>query len=110
MPRSKTPRPRFPESVQVGPVAYRVERATLPRNEFGQCNPFLLRVQVREDLPPAQARSVLLHELLHAVSDVFVAGLKERQVRALEAGLACLLRDNPRLVAYLTAPDSRLPR
>lgn len=37
----------------------------------------------------------LLHELLHAIDDVYDIGLSEQGVRILEQSLGALVRDNP---------------
>jgi hypothetical protein len=55
-----------------------------------------------------QQRDTLLHEVLHAVDhemNGLGGALRERHIRALATGLYAVLRQNPALVAFLTASD-----
>ena len=49
----------------------------------------------------------LLHECLHAISDMLHLGLKERQVRGLEVGIGELLRHNRELWESLGPEEER---
>ena len=73
----------------------------------GLCQHHLQRIRVREELPPSQQAGVLLHEVLHALWNVYAIprrGLTEEEVVArLEAPLLMLLRDNRHLVVALYA-------
>lgn len=89
----------LPSAVQVGPLRYSVVRPDVgpPGEECGKCIPMELEIRVTKSLPSDLARSTLLHEILHAISDGYGAHLKEKQVLALETGLGALFRDNPKL-------------
>lgn len=60
------------------------------------------------DRAPDFIREVFLHELLHTLTDMLGIrhelddDLEEKLVRRLSPPLLALLRDNPKLVAYLT--------
>jgi hypothetical protein len=54
------------------------------------------RIYVAPELSDGEANMVLLHEVLHAVSEFTGAGLTERQVLALEHGLGGVARENPK--------------
>lgn len=76
---------------------------------MGSCNNKTLTISLNPELAPDQMRSTLVHECLHAL--VSVSGVQiqegcddpeERAVAALEAPLYALIRDNPKLIAWLT--------
>jgi hypothetical protein len=73
---------------------------------FGRHSSTACRIEVRTDTKPAETADTLIHETLHAVWNV--AGLQakdseERIVTSLAHQLTQVIRDNPELVAYLTA-------
>jgi hypothetical protein len=107
----------MPESVKVGPYEYRIvsDAAGHMAAEKDQG----VRLDGRGSAPeqeihvnPQQAtmyqRSTMIHEILHQVFVVAGTGLdnedEEKICRSLEGGLLGVLRDNPSLVAWLTAP------
>lgn len=47
---------------------------------------------------PALRKEVLIHEIIHAISDMLELGLKEKQVNGLGLALAGVLNDNPKFV------------
>lgn len=78
----------------------------------GHYDPSGERICVNPELPPARQRVVLLHEVLHVAW--FYGGLsnffentkqEEAIVDVLAKQLVPLLRENPRLVEFLTAPE-----
>jgi hypothetical protein len=71
----------------------------------GHCDYLKLRLTVREGLAPAEERSTLLHEALHAVSQAMGMNLSEAQVGRLEGGLFAMIRDNPEFIDYLKKKD-----
>lgn len=96
---------QLPASVQLGPFTLQV----LPTQDLGPgvsgtCDLNAGTVAVLDGMSPELTRSTLLHELIHAVSDMFGVGLSERQVVALEGGLGLLLYQNPGLASFLTPP------
>lgn len=68
------------------------------------------KIVVRPDLTPDKEREVLMHEVLHAV--MTAANLvwpdvedEERIVKAMAGPLLSTLRDNPKLVTFLTTQE-----
>ena len=69
-------------------------------------------ITLAPDLSEGHTREALLHELLHVIVDatgmgdgrgpLTPASREEQVVQALGAGLLAVLRDNPRLLTYLT--------
>lgn len=111
--------PPLPRTVHVGPMTYTVttDKTDLLKATVDQRSPLFgwscERTQVI-GLDPNQAdgskRDTLLHECLHQIN--VLTGLvvdwdreeEEKIVRRLTPALLDLLRRNPKLVAYLTAP------
>lgn len=61
-----------------------------------------LKIRVRGGMPHDEERETLLHELIHAVDEQLGIRMTEKRVRMLSVGVYALLRDNPKLRAYLS--------
>lgn len=110
-----------PQWVQVGPYLYRVhwdraqmDHARVEEGETdlnGRVRYRTAEVWVDPDMAPSYQRVVLLHEVLHAILelsgavDYSMATTDDDVLRRIDAGLVDLLRRNPLLAAWLTAPD-----
>lgn len=103
----------LPRTLTVGPVRYRVTTrpkavAKMGQEQLGCCNPDRATITLHPDQPATVMRESLLHEALHAVTDLvgvaadLGAGKDERLVRRLAPALLSLLRDNPDAVTYWT--------
>lgn len=106
----------LPAEITVGAHTYTIHadpdsaRAIRNDGERGRCDTDGLTIRLDSDLPATQLGETLLHETLHAVwsgtglptVDALDAH-EEQVVRSLAALLYDTLRDNPALVAYLTA-------
>lgn len=110
----------LPKSIRVGPLTYTVE--VMPKGlkggEWGMTHHTKLRIRLDGRHPQANLRATLLHEVLHAARYVTGAhleefakhyskryDLEERVITTLEHPLLGILRDNPDLVAFLTAGE-----
>lgn len=71
--------------------------------DYGECFTDQCRIEVRSTQCHQQQADTLLHEAFHAVDHELHCGLTEPQVRRMSTGILALLRDNPELVAFLTA-------
>ena len=60
-----------------------------------------LKLAVQKGMNTQVEENVILHECLHAISDMIGLKLTERQVEGLEAGLSSLLRDNGGSLEFL---------
>lgn len=109
----------MPETVQVGPIRFRVStdldelRDAEERMNCGLdgvTSPHLGLIQVNPRHVPDYQRSTVVHEVIHAVLKVCAGAqlpdeIEEAVCRHLEGGLLGVLRDNPDLVAWLTAKE-----
>lgn len=114
----------LPATVTVGPHRYAVGRdehstqvcLAVDSHCVGRTVHSDLAIHLRADLAPSFERETTLHEVLHEVlhSVCSLAGLQgdddldpheERIVAALAPALLQVLRDNPGLLAYLTADE-----
>jgi len=59
------------------------------------------KIQLNAAMPHDVRCSTLLHELVHAISDLMSAGLSEAQVDAVAVGMFTIIKDNPELIAEL---------
>lgn len=67
----------------------------------GECDTDKQVITILDGQPLESSQDTLLHELIHAVDEAVDSGLKETQVKRLATGLLAVLKDNPRLVAFL---------
>lgn len=99
----ESPRPEtmagFPRALRILGKYWSVEQENRPRlesNFSGMAHHFTQEIIIAKEAHEDSKRETLLHEILHCVDDaVGGQGLKEEQVRALSAGLFCVIRDNP---------------
>jgi hypothetical protein len=104
-----------PHKIRVGPVDWRVRwsrkavRAIHPDGSAsGGTDSESATIAIDPGKSEGYNRTVLIHEILHAclqTADINLSDkVEENVVRALTPTLLSTLRDNPRLVGYLTAP------
>lgn len=98
--------------IKVGPFRYTIKHSNeIPAERDGQCTPYLQQILVGLNLAPDYERDTVLHESLHAIiahtilerMEPWDDKIEEAVVRSLAPGLLQLLRDNPKLVEYLTS-------
>lgn len=108
------PRITFPQRIKVGPLTYRVKlwkkRPADNARNWGLCDRESCTILIHERLSRPRFREVLLHEVMHACYDTSGLTLKddcpeEMVVNDLSFALLGVLRDNPDLVAFLTAKE-----
>lgn len=88
----------FPVALYVGGVRIDVKRARMPSGTFGEFQYYPRpSIVVDELLEPSSAWMTLLHELLHAVSEMYGLELDEGQIRTIEVALSDAFRANPKL-------------
>jgi hypothetical protein len=98
----------IPASVRVSYFVCPVEswnyRDAACENRFGDFDPNTYRIRVREDLEPAKAANVLLHEVLHAaytMGDLSDGCTEEKVVTVLANQLTQIWRDNPEFITFM---------
>lgn len=98
----------IPKTLRVLGKTVRVELEMVKGDkDMGECKhaEALLRVSPKQS--EDMRRDTLLHELLHFLDTEMDTKLTERMVRLNATALLSALRDNPALVAYLTATDEQ---
>jgi len=94
---------KLPERVKVGGHNYKVlfPYQFKERTDFcGQCDIMLNEIRLDQNdqkgnpLPSSKVLAHFIHEVLHALSDVWSVDLKEEKVVKLEQGITALLVDN----------------
>lgn len=117
----------LPSSIQVGPVRYRVtadptefircEHDNQMSGSYGHTDHLSATILLSPDTVESVTRLTLLHEVMHAATESMMgardwvnlgddrSSREETVIRAWEAPFLSVLRDNPDLVAYLTAAD-----
>lgn len=85
----------LPKSIRVGAFSYKIEGADHldAVNALGKCANDEQRIFISSDLTKERRPGILLHEIIHAVDNVWSADLKEKQVTQLEHGLTQALQD-----------------
>lgn len=100
-----------PRSVRIGPHRWRIKRSAIDADPdlYGRTVERRLTILLAPGSAPSQLRDTLVHELLHAIwsqcalGDLTDDDGQERVVGSLAPWLLGALRDNPELVAFLTA-------
>lgn len=64
---------------------------------YGQIHYFSEKILLNTDASEEQKKSTLMHELIHALDEMYDIGLEERHVEKLGNALYMLQKDNPRL-------------
>lgn len=64
---------------------------------YGQIHYLPEKILLNTDAKEEQKKSTLLHELVHAMDEIYSMGLKEEQVEKLGSALYMLQKDNPDL-------------
>lgn len=110
---------KLPAKVKVGPFTYKVTSDRHDMNQrcrdestdlLGHCDRRMGVISVEPQQSLEQKRDTLLHEVLHAITDMtgieaeMSNELEEQIVRRLSPVLLEVLRKNPKLVAFLVAP------
>lgn len=67
----------------------------------GECDSDKQVISIRDGQPLEQSQDTLLHEVIHAIDEAVDAGLKESQVKRLATGLLAVLKENPKMGAFL---------
>lgn len=103
----------LPARIKVGWRMYRVEswspREASGARRLGEACHTAEIIRVDETMGERQAAETLLHEILHAVANIFELDDKddqERTISILSSGLATVITDNPGLLSWLS---ERLP-
>jgi hypothetical protein len=107
---------RIPRTVKVGPHVYRVIRKSkeqMPDN-LGWCDFTELSIWLLRGMCLSKTREILVHELTHAACYPTFCGeekfLDEEFVTAVAPVWLNILRENPKLVEYLTLDKPRPQR
>lgn len=107
---------RIPRTVKVGPHVYRVIRKSkeqMPDN-LGWCDFTELSIWLLRGMRLSKTREILVHELMHAACYPTFCGEEkftdEEFVTATAPVWLSILRENPKLVEYLTLDDDQPKR
>ena len=63
-------------------------------------------ISIAPNLPHDEERDTILHEVTHAVEKQLNAHIPEDKLRAIVTGLYAVLKDNPKLAAYLLEEEA----
>ena len=81
-------------NIRIGTQDVAVEFRVMGDGEFGVFHAFPSpKISVNASLPIEVQRLTLLHELIHAISDMYGLGLSEGQVRVMEQGLGQVMSE-----------------
>lgn len=98
---------RIPRTIKIGPHLYRVLRKTKAAlgDDLGKCVFNNVEIWLLRGMEASKAREILIHEVLHACTyPTFCNDKKfsdEDFVESTAPVLLSVLRENPKLVAYL---------
>lgn len=92
---------RIPEKVKVLYKEYRISEQVNLHDEkgelFGQIQYLPQEIVLNADAEEEQKKATLVHEIVHALDEMYGIGLKEKQVEKLGTALYMLQKDNPGL-------------
>jgi Zn-dependent peptidase ImmA (M78 family) len=99
-----------PSKVRVGPLVYSVvlDDAKVPVDHYGICDKDRTEIHLDPDQSEIRLRLSLVHELLHALSDLgdlrdMDSVAEEERVVRMAPVLLQVIRENPKLLEYLTS-------
>jgi hypothetical protein len=81
---------------------YRVKwSAPISEDLAGECDHATNILSICTGMPHDEERDTVLHEVTHAVEKQLQCEIPEEKLRMIVTGLYAVLKDNPRLTAYL---------
>lgn len=75
-------------------------------DNFGECDHEKNVLSIAAGLPHDEERDTLLHEVTHAVEKQLNCSIPEEKLRMIVTGLYAVLKDNPKLAAYLLEEEA----
>ena len=99
----------IPSPIRIGAHDYVVKRydRTLDSDPLGRCNYVKAEILIAEGFAPTQEVDIVLHEILHGITDSAGVGHDgseqvswEQAITTIASGLAQVMRDNPDLVRW----------
>lgn len=92
----------IPEKLRILFKEYTVKRADNMRNEkgnmlYGEVDYVAQTITLNSAASEEQSKSTVLHEVVHALDELYIIGLKEKQVEKLGVALYMFIRDNPEM-------------
>lgn len=95
--------PTMPRTVRIcgRRIGLKVEYSRLNMTARGVWSGDTNEITLDANCAPDERRAVAVHEILHDIDQVCGAGLSEQTVASVASVLFAVIRDNPRLVAWL---------
>ncbi len=91
----------IPKSVKIGGQEYKIVFGKAndflihqPTKCYGQCDYFNCKIELSEEICQQLKETTLIHEAIHAMSEVYHMELDEHMVRILETGIYAFIKDN----------------
>ncbi|WP_270396283.1 hypothetical protein [Mediterraneibacter massiliensis] len=92
---------RIPEKVKILYKEYDVEEQGNLHNSggdlYGQIHYLPEKIFLNADSSNEQKKATLVHEIVHGLDEMYMIGLKEKQVEKLGNAIYMLIRDNPQV-------------
>ena len=100
---------KVPDLIKIGYAVYTVEPfkegVGEAKRRLGECNHHTKIIHMRFDVPNYEILNTLIHEIYHAIFQVYVIDsedAEERIVTTLTNGWIQVYRDNPELIKFIT--------
>lgn len=91
----------IPEKVKILYKEYEIEQQKNIHNEggdlYGQIQYLSEKILLNADSSEEQKKATLIHEIIHALDDMYNIGLKEKDIEKLGNAVYMLIRDNPEM-------------
>lgn len=98
----------IPKSVKVLYKEYMIEQQENLHSEggelYGQIHYNPEKILLNADSSEEQKKATLVHEIIHALDEMYGIGLKEKQVEKLGNGVYMLIKDNSQMFEGGNAP------
>ena len=91
----------IPDKIKIGARDIRVreiDHLSDDADRWGDYNPRTGTIRIEADIPDDMKNEMVLHEIVHVISDIYGVRLKEKQICVIGAVLYQILKDNPGLV------------
>jgi len=104
---------KLPERIKIISKRYSIDwvdegKSGLSPDEMGECDILHQKILMERGLAYDTQKVILLHEVLHAVSDEMLADeLSEEQVTGMAKGILAVLMDNPSFARFLLRKETK---
>lgn len=90
----------IPNKVKIGGYIYDITKESGVcdpnyQKVYGHCDSTYLKISIDNQYPLLKQQQTFLHEVMHAIDELYTIGLKHNQIDQIASGLHSVIVDNP---------------